>query len=123
MSAEHGEGGSFVGQIHVDTLMLWWWWWRVAEQHLVAANLVGGHVGRCFRARGCGSETLVLAWDELTVGEREATSYPHTERAKSDKEKPILIYLVMHRGDITISTKMTSLHHHHSLLCPVKQPG
>lgn len=40
--------------MHVDMVMLlplWWWWW-VVEQHLVAANLVGGHVGRCLRAEG-----------------------------------------------------------------------
>ncbi len=56
LSREHGEGGSFVWQMHVDMVMpllpLCWW---VAEQHLVAANLVGGHVGRRLRAEG-GSE-------------------------------------------------------------------
>lgn len=31
--------------MHVDTVMLLVrLWWRVVEQHLVAANLVGGHV-------------------------------------------------------------------------------
>lgn len=53
MSREHGEGGSFVEQMHVDMvmLMLVWWWW-VVEPHLVTANLVGGHVEQCLRAEG-----------------------------------------------------------------------
>lgn len=38
LSREHGEGGSFVWQMHVDTVMLlllcwrwWWWWWWVVR--------------------------------------------------------------------------------------------
>lgn len=122
LSREHGEGGSFVWQMRVDMVMLlwlwrwrwrrlWWWWWWVVKQHLVAANLVWGHVGRRLRAEGGRGKWDVLVSVGLTsvwVKQRShfqwalpaAAIKPRESSGLKNKINSYWLHHVMHWGDI-----------------------
>lgn len=92
MSGEHGEGGSFVSQMCVDTgklllLLLWWRWQRwccwsaAAERH----RLAGGRVGRAEGGGGRGRKRFDLDAGKMVFVSLLSCSYKVLRELKANK--------------------------------------